>query len=49
MNLETFAQMREIAGEIFRRTLSEINLKKVLSEKLEYTRGVLRVAMISTI
>ena len=43
MNLATFAQMREVAREIFRRTLSEINLQKVLSNRLEYTRGVLRI------
>ena len=43
MNLATFAQMREVAREIFQRTLSEINLQKVLSNQLEYTRGVLRV------
>ena len=43
MNLATSAQMRDVAREIFRRTLSEINLHKVLSKRLEYTRGVLRI------
>ncbi|HEX7958406.1 MAG TPA: DUF4147 domain-containing protein [Terriglobales bacterium] len=43
MNLEMFAEMREVAQEIFRHTLAEIKLQNVLSKKLEYTRGVLRV------
>jgi glycerate 2-kinase len=43
MNLAPFAHMRGVAIEIFRRTLSEINIHKVLSSQLEYTRGVLRV------
>ena len=43
MNFAAFAQMREVATEIFRRTLSDINVHKVLSNRLECTRGVLRV------
>src|SRR5690349_25098877 len=32
MNVATFAQMREFAKQIFRHTLSEISLQKVLSD-----------------
>src|SRR5437773_10379201 len=42
MNLATFAHMRGVASEIFRRTLSEVNVHKVLANRLENTRGVLR-------
>jgi glycerate 2-kinase len=43
MSLATFVHMRGVAGEIFRRTLSEINVHKVLANRLENTRGVLRI------
>ena len=43
MNLATFAHMRGVASEIFRRTLSEVNVHKVLANRLENTRGVLRI------
>jgi glycerate 2-kinase len=43
MNLAAFAHMREVATDIFRRTLSDINVHKVLSSRLESTRGVLRI------
>jgi hydroxypyruvate reductase len=43
MNLAAFAHMREVATDIFRRTLSDINVHKVLSNRLESTRGVLRI------
>src|SRR5215475_13533762 len=43
MSLAPFVYMRGVAIEIFRRTLSEINVHKVLATRLENTRGVLRI------
>ena len=43
MNVASFEQMREIAREVFTRTLAEIRLEKILGKKLESTRGVLRI------
>ncbi len=52
MSLATFVHMRGVADEIFRRTLSEINVHKVLANRLEIhclrdlTRGGLGGALV---
>ena len=43
MNFASFAHMRGVASDIFRHTLSEISVHKVLANRLENTRGVLRI------
>ncbi len=43
MNPASFSAMRELAREIFTRTLAQIELPGILRQKLEYSRGVLRI------
>src|SRR5690242_2869019 len=40
---ETSADMRELLREVFTDTLSQIAIPRVLSRKMEYSRGMLRV------
>ncbi|HEX6465743.1 MAG TPA: DUF4147 domain-containing protein [Terriglobales bacterium] len=43
MNAQQFSAMREIAREIFIRTLAEIELPRILKQQMDYSRGILRI------